>query len=142
MPLARSALYAQGEDLHVAIWPGNLRNPEVITRCIARASRSFVVSVSGQMRRDDIAGNLLQAELLKSSADAMMADGGSCLAGPDGMWILEPETGAESLRVAAIDLQQVLAERQSLDVAGHYSHPDVTRLIVNRKRQTTAEFTD
>jgi hypothetical protein len=27
-------------------------------------------------------------------------------------------------------------------VVGHYSRPDVTRLVVNRKRQTTAEFTD
>ena len=30
LPLARSALYAQGEDLHVAIWPGNTRNTEEI----------------------------------------------------------------------------------------------------------------
>ena len=32
------------------------------------------------------------------------------------------------------------AARHSLDVAGHYSRPGVTRLIVNRKRQTTTEF--
>jgi len=42
MPLARASLYAQGEDLHVAIWPGSVRNTEHITRFIARESRSYV----------------------------------------------------------------------------------------------------
>ncbi len=142
LPLARSALYAQGENLHVAIWPGNIRNTEDITRFIARESRSFVVSVSGLMRREDIGDELPEVEILRSSADDIMADGGSCIASPTGEWILEPETNTESLRVAEIDHKVVLEERQSLDVAGHYSRPDVTRLIVNRKRQTTAEFTD
>ena len=49
--LPRAALYAQGEDLHDAIWPGIERNSEDITRFSARESRSFVVSVSGLMRR-------------------------------------------------------------------------------------------
>ena len=71
-----------------------------------------------------------------------MADGGSCIALPNGEWLLEPETNVESLRVAEIDHRRVLEERQNLDVSGHYSRPDVTRLVVNRKRQTTAEFTD
>ena len=142
LPLARSALYAQGEDLHVAIWPGNVRNTEDITRFIARESRSFVMSVSALMRREDISDELPEADILRSSADDVMADGGSCLASPTGEWLLEPETNIESLRIAEIDHQVVLEERKSLDVAGHYSRPDVTRLIVNRKRQTSAEFTD
>ena len=142
LPLARSALYAQGEDLHVAIWPGNQRNTEDITRFIARESRSYVVSVSGLMRREDIGDNLPEAELLQDSADDIMADGGSCIAMPNGDWLLEPETNTESLRVAEIDHRRILEERQNLDVSGHYSRPDVTRLIVNRKRQTTVEFTD
>ncbi len=142
LPLARSALYALGEDLHVAIWPGNRRNTEDITRFIARESRSFVVSVSGIMRRQDIGDDIPHAALLRESADDVMADGGSCLAAPTGEWLLEPETGVESLRVATIDHRLVLEERHNLDVAGHYSRPDVTRLVVDRKRQATAEFDD
>jgi nitrilase len=142
LPLARAALYGQGEDLHVAIWPGNLRNTEDITRHIAREARSYVASVSGLMRRADISDDLPHADLLRESADDMMADGGSCLAAPTGVWLLEPETGVESLRVTTIDHQLVLEERHSLDVVGHYSRPDVTRLTVNRKRQTTTEFND
>jgi len=142
LPLPRAALYAQGEDLHVAIWPGNIRNTEDITRFIARESRSFVVSVSGLMRREDIDSALPHADLLLESADDVMADGGSCVAGPDGEWLLAPVTGSESLSIVEIDHTRVLEERHSLDVVGHYSRPDVTRLVVNRKRQTTAEFTD
>lgn len=142
LPLARAALYAQGEDLHVAIWPGSLRNTEDITRFIAREGRSFVVSVSGLMRRSDIPDSLPRVELLRDTADEVMANGGSCIAAPTGEWLLEPETGEESLRVAELDHRIVLEERQSLDVAGHYSRPDVTRLVVDRRRQSTAEFPD
>lgn len=142
LPLARASLYAQGEDLHVAIWPGNLRNTEDITRFIAREGRSFVVSVCGLMRKSDICDDLPHSDLFLASAEDTMANGGSCLASPRGDWLLEPETDSESLRVAEIDHEVVLQERLNFDVAGHYSRPDVTRLVVNRNRQATAKFLD
>lgn len=142
LPLPRAALYAQGEDLHVAIWPGNLRNTEDITRFIAREGRCFVVSVSGLMRKEDIPDGLPEIELLRKTADDVMANGGSCVAAPTGEWVLEPETAVESLRIAELDHRIVLEERQSLDVVGHYSRPDVTQLLVNRQRQSTTEFSD
>lgn len=142
LPLARASLYALGEDLHVAIWPGNVRNTEEITRFIARESRSYVLSVCGLMRKSDIGADLPHAELLLSVADDLMADGGSCVAAPNGEWLLEPQSGDEALYIVELDHQRVLEERHSLDVAGHYARPDVTRLVVNRKRQTTAEFFD
>jgi nitrilase len=142
LPLARASLYAQGEDLHVAIWPGSVRNTAEITRFIARESRSYVVSVGGLMRKSDIGSDLPHAELLSNAADDLMADGGSCVAAPNGEWLLEPQSGDESLYIVELDHARVLEERHNLDVAGHYSRPDVTRLIVNRKRQTTAEFSD
>jgi nitrilase len=142
LPLPRAALYAQGEDLHVAIWPGSLRNTEDITRFIAREGRCFVVSVSGLMRKEDIPDGLPEIDLLRETADDVMANGGSCVAAPTGEWVLEPETGGESLRIAELDHRIVLEERQSLDVVGHYSRPDVTQLLVNRQRQSTTEFSD
>ena len=140
LPLARSALYGQGEDLHVAVWPGNLRNTRDLTKFVALESRSFVVSVSGLMRREDIPAGLSHVDVLTATADAVMADGGSAVAGPDGDWLLEPIVGEERLSVVEIDHRRVLEERQSLDVAGHYSRPDVTRLVVNRARQRTVEI--
>ena len=142
MPLARAALYALGEDLHVAVWPGSRCITQDITRFVARESRSYVLSVSGLMHADMIPDGVPQADLIRAGSEGWLADGGSCLASPAGEWILEPEINTESLRIATIDHQLVLEERHSLDVAGHYSRPDVTRLIVNRKRQTTTEFDD
>ena len=94
------------------------------------------------MRKTDIGASLPHADLLMETADELMADGGSCVAGPDGEWILEPIGSTETLSIVEIDHTRVLEERHSLDVAGHYSRPDVVKLMVNRERQATAEFDD
>lgn len=74
--------------------------------------------------------------------EPLLADGGSCIAGPDGEWLIEPVTGIETILYADLDPARVREERQNFDPAGHYSRPDVTRLIVNRERQGTAQFVD
>ena len=142
MPLSRTALYAQGEDLHVAVWPGSQGNTFDITKFIAKESRSYVVSVSALMNAEDISPELPHGEMIKNNSSGTLADGGSCLAGPDGEWILEPVVGEEGLYTAEIDHQKVREERQNLDPAGHYSRPDVTRLIVNRDRQGLLKTTE
>ena len=140
MPLSRAALYGQGENLHVAVWPGSRRNTEDITRFIARESRSFVISVSGMMHADSIPSDIPHAEALRAAAEGCLADGGSCIAGPDGDWVLEPQVGEEGLFYGCLSIEAVARERQNFDPAGHYSRPDVTRLKVNRKRQKTVKF--
>lgn len=142
MPLPRAALYGQGENLHVAVWPGSRRNTEDITRFIARESRSYVISVSGMMHGDLVPDDVPHAELIRSAAEGWLADGGSCIAGPDGEWVLEPQIGEEGLWYADLDIETVARERQNFDPAGHYSRPDVTKLKVNRKRQKTVSFKD
>ena len=141
MPLPRAALYAQGEDLHVALWPGNLRNTEETTRFLAREGRSHVLAVSGLMRKSDVPAGSPAEAMLERCPD-VLADGGSCIAGPDGAWIVRPVTGVEDLLVATLDHRMVRRERQNFDQAGHYSRPDVTRLVVNRQRQAIASFSE
>lgn len=137
MPLPRAALYALGEDLHIAIWPGNLRNTEDLTRFIAREARSYVLSVSGLMRPQDFPETTpLLADIL-DGVPPFLANGGSCLAAPDGSWVIEPVVEQEALVQATIDHRRVREERQNFDPAGHYSRPDVTQLLVNRDRQST-----
>lgn len=142
MPLSRAALYAQGEDLHIACWPGNLSNTEDITPFLAKEGRSYSVSVSSLMRKGDIPDDMPYAKEIKAALSDMPANGGSCVAAPDGSWVLPPETGAESLRYAVLDPAFVRRERQNFDPAGHYSRPDVTQVMVNRKRQGLADFKD
>ncbi len=142
MPLARAALYALGEDLHVAIWPGGLHNTHDLTRFIAKESRSYVISASGLMRKSDIPADTPHVENILSGSAEMLANGGSCIAGPDGDWLVEPLVGEEGLLVANLDHQRVRAERQNFDPAGHYARPDVLHLHVNRERQSTVIIKD
>jgi len=142
LPLARASLYGLGEDLHVAVWPGSIRNTEDITRFIAKEARSFVVSVGGLMSVKDIpADTPYRDEIIRNAVDPL-TDGGSCIAGPDGEWIVEPVLEEEGLFTGTIDFNRVLEERQNLDVAGHYSRPDITRLVLNRERQSTLRIED
>ena len=140
MPLSRAALYAQGEDLHIACWPGSDSNTADLTPILAKEGRSYAVSVSSLMRASDVPDDIPYAEDIRAAIGEMPANGGSCVAAPDGGWALEPVIGKEGLRYADLDPAFVRRERQNFDPAGHYSRPDVTRLIVNRKRQTLAEF--
>lgn len=136
MPLTRAALHGQGEDLHVAVWPGAVRLTQDITRFVAREGRSFVISACGLLRKSDIDSDLPHSDAIRQASSDMIADGGSCIAGPDGQWVVEPVANEEKLIVATLDHEIVRQERQNFDPAGHYSRPDVTQLLVNRERQS------
>jgi len=140
MPLPRTALYGLGEDLHIAVWPGSKRNTKDITRFIAMESRSFVVSVSSLMTRNDFPRDTPHYEKIITNAPEILADGGSCIAGPDGEWIVSPVINTEGLIIETINFNRVLEERQNFDPAGHYSRPDVTQLVLNRKRQSILDI--
>ncbi|KPM32734.1 Nitrilase [Croceitalea dokdonensis DOKDO 023] len=142
MPLPRAALYGQGENLHIAVWPGSDHNTKDITRFIARESRSYVVSVSAMMSKDDFPKDTPHVERILEKAPQVLANGGSCIAGPDGEWLVEPIIGKEGLFYHTLDVNRVYEERQNFDPVGHYSRPDVTKLIVNRERQSTVDFED
>jgi nitrilase len=142
MPMARAALYAQGENLHVAVWPGGVHNTSDITRFIAKEARSYVISAAGLMRRNDFDGKTPHLEKILANSSAFLANGGSCIAGPDGEWIVEPIIEEEKLIITSIDHQRIRAERQNFDPAGHYARPDVIRLTLDRTRQNTLSIVD
>ena len=140
MPLPRAALYGQGENLHIAVWPGSEHNTKDITRFIARESRSYVVSVSCLMSKTDFPKGTPHLDIILKNAPETLVNGGSCIAGPDGEWIVEPVLHKEGIIIQSIDFNRVLEERQNFDPVGHYSRPDVTKLMVNTERQTTVEI--
>lgn len=140
MPLARTALYGLGEDLHIAVWPGGEHNTKDITRFIAQESRSYVISVSSLMRKDDFPEETPHLAKILENAPTILANGGSCIAGPDGNWIVEPVINKEGLIIETLDFNKILEERQNFDSVGHYSRPDVTKLTINRERQSIINF--
>ena len=140
MPLARASLYGQGEDLHVAIWPGSVRNTEDITRFMAREGRSYVMSVSGLLRRDQVPEQTPHFELLQRELPEVMGEGGTCIAAPDATWLVAPVAQEERIIIADIEHVRVREERQNFDAMGHYGRPDVLQLEVNRERQRSVRI--
>jgi len=140
MPLARTSLYGLGENLHIAAWPGSKRNTVDITRFIALESRSYVISVSALMKKTDFPKDTPHLEKILENSPDVLTDGGSCIAAPNGEWLIEPIVNEEGIFYAELDFDRVLEERQNFDPVGHYSRPDVTQLTVNRERQGIVKF--
>ncbi len=134
MPLARTAMYETGAQIHIAAWPGSVGLTEDITRFIAKEGRLFVISVGAiydaTMIPDDFP---LRNQL---GVDDKYHNGGTCIAGPDGKWIVEPNHGEKGIIWADLDVSEVSRQRQNFDPTGHYSRPDVLRLHVTRERLT------
>jgi nitrilase len=142
MPQARHALYAQGEELHVSVWPGNPRNTIDITRFIALEGRVFSLAANGLLSLADVPAGFPLYDQLAQLPVSDYCTGGSAIAGPDGTWITEPLVGEERLIIADLDLSRLHAERQNFDPAGHYARPDVFQVTVNRARIRASRFTD
>ena len=144
MPLARAALHAQGESVHVALWPGSERLTREITPFLAREGRSYVLSVGSLLRSQDLPPDLpLRDEMLAGEhPEAILYDGGTCVAGPDGRFLVEPVTGTETTVHVELEPTTVREERQNFDPSGHYARPDVFCLTVDRRRQAGVLFTD
>jgi nitrilase len=141
IPVARHSLYAQGIDLHVAVWPGSTRLTEDITRFIAKEGRCYVLSAGALLRDTDVPeGFPLKAAGF--SGPELAYDGGSAIAAPGGAWLEPPVAGEERLVIAEIDPGRVRGERQNFDPAGHYFRADVFSVTVDRRRLEPGAYVD
>ena len=134
MPLARAAMYAKGVDLYLAptadareTWQATIRHIALEGRCFVLACNQFVTKSmypSDLACFDDIA-----------PAPEVMCAGGTAIVGPLGQYVAGPVFGREDIIVADLDLRQLTMSRFDFDAVGHYSRPDVFRLIVNEEMQ-------
>jgi len=154
-PLARFALMAQGEQIHVStyppVWPtrdpregGNYDLTEAIRiRAAAHAfeAKAFNVVVSGFMDR------AMRDELAAVGPDAgRVLDesprGVSMVLGPTGEPVSACLSDEEGLLYADLDVGACVEPKQLHDVVGGYNRFDVFHLTVDRSRHRPAAFVD
>jgi predicted amidohydrolase len=133
MPLARQALHASGEVIHVALWPSVHEVHRLASRHYAFEGRCFVLAAGQLMRAASLPPELPRAAPASAGgADELLLLGGSAVWGPDGRCLAGPLEGRAEVLLADLDLDSVERERATLDVSGHYHRPDVFRFAVRR----------
>jgi nitrilase len=132
-PLARQALYQQGEQLHIATWPGDRDVTENITQFIAMEGRLYVASASGLLRVSDIPEQFPLRKYVVEGRD-VINDGGSMIVAPGGRIIAGPVTSEEIILYADLSMDEVLGAHLKLDPAGHYSRGSILSLRHNKER--------
>jgi nitrilase len=135
--LARFALLAQGEEIHVANYPAFPFNQYDMVQAISlRAGahsfegKVYTIVASSVLTNDIIdavCATEIQREMMTRKPNAM-----STIFGPDGMIIGTPLIDNEGIVYAEIDLDLPIELKQMHDIVGHYNRFDVLSLHLNR----------
>jgi len=150
MPLARAAMHAKHELLHVAQWPSVHELHQICCRQYAFEGQCFVAASGCVMTQRQMLdgfrtlgpGETAALELLESipgDDDTPRLQGGSCLIGPNGVLLTEPVPGDDATIYAEVDPAAVEEGRMYLDTDGHYSRPDVFSLRVDTRPRANVE---
>jgi aliphatic nitrilase len=138
-PLARYALMAQHEEIHVAQFPGALVGPifaeqiEVTIRHHALESGCFVVNATGW---------LTEAQIAKIAPDERMrrALTGGCMTAiisPEGSHLVPPLTQGEGILLADLDMALIVKRKRMMDSVGHYARPELLSLLLDDRPAAT-----
>lgn len=135
MPLLRMAMYAKGIQLYCAP-TADARDSWIATvQHIALEGRCFVLSCNQFCRRSDYPA--LYDTPFGNDPETVLSRGGSCIVNPLGQIIAGPETTGETILCAELDMGEITRGKFDFDVAGHYARPDVFRLHVNERPQSS-----
>ena len=94
------------------------------------------------MKVDDIPDDLPERDKLYPDADEWLNPGDSVVIAPGGQIVAGPMRQEEGLLLCEIDLQKATIAKRALDVAGHYSRPDIFTLQVDNGPQSSVSFDD
>lgn len=142
-PLARYALMAQHEEIHVAQFPGSLVGPifgeqiEVTMRHHALEAGCFVVNATGWLTDEQIEGITPDADLQKALRDGCM----TCIVTPEGRHVVPPLTSGEGILYGDLDLALVTKRKRMMDSVGHYARPELLSLHHNTDQTPTRHTT-
>ncbi|PHM54356.1 carbon-nitrogen hydrolase family protein [Xenorhabdus sp. KK7.4] len=144
-PLSKYAMFAQNEQIHVGSWPSFSMNNEsshafsgemhtAISQVYSLEGQCFFIG-SCALVSQEMVDMMCQTEAHR----ALLATGGgyACIYGPDGKQLAKPlPSNEEGILYADINLDDIILTKAIADPVGHYSRPDVTRLLLNKtKRQ-------
>jgi aliphatic nitrilase len=148
--LARFALLAQGELVHVASYialpvaPADYDMAEAIK--LRAASHSFEGKLFTIVSCSTISGEIIDA-LAKLAPDVRArferkSSAFSGVLGPDGRVVGEPLIDDEGIVYAEVDLSKCIAPKQMHDIVGHYNRFDVFQLTVNRRANVALDWSE
>jgi nitrilase len=126
-PLARYALMAQHEEIHVSQFPGSLVGPifaeqiEAAIRHHAAESACFVVNSTGWLSEAQIASITPNEGLQKALRGGCM----TAIISPEGRHLAPPLTEGEGILVADLDLSLIVKRKRMMDSVGHYARPEL-----------------
>jgi nitrilase len=136
IPLARQVMHNSGESIHIALWPTVHEMHQIACRNYAFEGRCYVIAVGQILKVKDIPKGLILPDKMSDDLDKQLHSGGSCVVGPKGNYILEPQFNVENIIYCSIpDIGELTKEKMALDISGHYNRWDIFDFNVNMKRK-------
>jgi nitrilase len=145
-PLTKYAMYSMNEQIHVAAWPSfsvyrgaaQALGPEVnnaASLMYAVEGQTFVLApcgVVGERAVELFCDTDVKKQLL------LRGGGFARIYGPEGSSLADPlDERDEGLLFADLDFSMIAIAKSAADPVGHYSRPDVLRLVFNRSPHPT-----
>jgi nitrilase len=141
-PLARYALMAQHEEIHVAQFPGSMVGPifaeqmEATIRHHALESGCFVVNATGWLTEEQVAKISPEEKFRKALRGGCM----TAIVSPEGSHLVPPLTQGEGLLIADLDMALIVKRKRMMDSVGHYARPELLHLVLDNRAAHAMEI--
>jgi nitrilase len=140
-------MYSMHEQIHCGAWPSFSCMPQAYalgpelnnaaSQMYAAEGQCFVIGACGM-----VSGEMMDMLVENDEHKELISAGGghAVIYGPDGRPLADKiPHDQEGLLIADLDMSDITIAKVFADPVGHYSRPDVTRLLLNRQPQPRTE---